>query len=62
MPDLFSASETSITALQNEEDIIVLQAKEIYMVSKRQRDRMIIFTPPHRNLFRLFRSERRAIL
>ena len=32
MIDIFSNSETPITALQNEEDIVVLQPKEIYMV------------------------------
>ena len=30
--DLFSGSETPVTALQNEEEIVVLQPKEIYMV------------------------------
>ena len=32
MLDIFSTNETPITALQNEEDLIVLQPKEIYMV------------------------------
>ena len=32
MIDVFSASETPITALQNEVDLIVLQPKEIYMI------------------------------
>ena len=32
MIDLFSTSETPVTALQNEEDLIVLQPKEIFMV------------------------------
>lgn len=32
MIDIFSTSETPITALLNEEDIVVLRAKEIYMV------------------------------
>lgn len=32
MIDVFGTSETPITALHNEEDIIVLQPKEIYMV------------------------------
>ena len=32
MIDIFSNSETPITALQNEEDIVVLQPKDIYMV------------------------------
>ena len=30
--DLFSSNETPVTALQNEEEIVVLQPKEIYMV------------------------------
>lgn len=30
--DLFSGNETPVTALQNEEEIVVLQPKEIYMV------------------------------
>ena len=30
MIDIFSTSETPITALQNEEDLIVLQPKEIW--------------------------------
>ncbi len=32
MIDIFSTNETPITALRNEEDIIILQPKEIYMV------------------------------
>lgn len=32
MIDIFSTNETPITALRNEEDIIILQTKEIYMV------------------------------
>ncbi|WP_034448958.1 LytTR family DNA-binding domain-containing protein [Butyrivibrio sp. AE2032] len=32
MIDVFSNSETPVTALQNEEDIVVLQPKDIYMV------------------------------
>lgn len=32
MIDIFSMSETPITALRNEEDIIILRPKEIYMV------------------------------
>ena len=32
MIDIFSTNETPITALQNEEDIVVLQPKDIYMV------------------------------
>ena len=32
MIDIFGTSETPVTALQNEEDLIVLRPKEIYMV------------------------------
>ena len=32
MLDIFCTSETPITALQNEEDLVVLQPKDIYMV------------------------------
>ncbi len=32
MMEVFSASDTPITAFQNEEDIVVLQPKDIYMV------------------------------
>jgi DNA-binding LytR/AlgR family response regulator len=41
MLDLFSTNETPITALQNEEDIIVLQPKEIYMVRVEDGDTII---------------------
>ena len=30
--DLFSSNETPVTALQNEEEIVVLKLQEIYMV------------------------------
>ncbi len=33
MIDIFSTNEAPITALQKEEDIIVLKPKEIYMVT-----------------------------
>ena len=39
--DIFSTSETPVTALQNEEDIVVLQPKEIYMVRIEDGDTMI---------------------
>ncbi|MCR4557804.1 MAG: LytTR family transcriptional regulator DNA-binding domain-containing protein [Saccharofermentans sp.] len=39
--DIFSNSETPITALQNEEDIVVLQPKEIYMVIVENGDTVI---------------------
>lgn len=41
MIDIFSNSETPITALQNEEDIVVLQPKEIYMVRVENGDTVI---------------------
>ena len=41
MIDIFSTSETPITALRNEEDIIVLQPKEIYMVRVEGKDTII---------------------
>lgn len=41
MIDVFSNSETPITALQNEEDIVVLQPKEIYMVRVEDGDTVI---------------------
>ncbi|MCR4690646.1 MAG: hypothetical protein K5739_04825 [Lachnospiraceae bacterium] len=41
MIDIFSINEAPITALQNEEDIIVLQTKEIYMVRVENGDTMI---------------------
>lgn len=41
MVDAFSNSETPITALQNEEDIVVLQPKEIYMVRVEDGDTII---------------------
>ena len=39
--DIFSTSETPVTALQNEEDIVVLQPKEIYMVRVENGDTVI---------------------
>ena len=39
--DTFSANESPITALQNEEDIIVLQPKEIYMIRVENGDTII---------------------
>ena len=41
MIDIFSNSETPITALQNEEDIVVLQPKDIYMVKVENGDTVI---------------------
>ena len=41
MIDIFSTSETPITALQNEEDLIVLQPKEIFMVRVEDGDTII---------------------
>ena len=41
MLDIFSTSETPITALQNEENLIVLQPKEIYMVRVEDGDTII---------------------
>lgn len=41
MIDIFSMSETPIVALQNEEDIIILQHKEIYMVRVEDGDTII---------------------
>ena len=41
MIDIFSTSETPITALQNEEDLIILQPKEIYMVRVEAGDTII---------------------
>ena len=41
MIDIFSNSETPITALQNEEDIVVLQPKDIYMVRVESGDTVI---------------------
>ena len=44
MIDIFSNSETPITALQNEEDIVVLQPKDIYMVRVENGDTVIYGT------------------
>ena len=41
MIDIFSNSETPITALQNEEDVVVLQPKDIYMVRVENGDTVI---------------------
>lgn len=41
MIDIFSNSETPVTALQNEEDIVVLQLKDIYMVRVENGDTVI---------------------
>lgn len=41
MIDIFSVSEAPITALQNEEDIVVLQSKEIYMIRVEDGDTVI---------------------
>ena len=41
MIDIFSSSETPVTALMNEEDIIVLQPGEIYMVRVEDGDTII---------------------
>ena len=41
MIDIFSTSETPITALQNEEDLIILQPEEIYMVRVEDGDTII---------------------
>ncbi len=41
MIDIFSTSETPVTALQNEEDIVVLQPKDIYMVRVEDGDTII---------------------
>lgn len=41
MVDIFSTSESPVTAFQNEEDLIVLQPKEIYMVRVENGDTII---------------------
>ena len=41
MIDIFSSSETPVTALMNEEDIIVLQPGDIYMVRVEEGDTII---------------------
>ena len=41
MIDIFSSSETPVTALMNEEDIIVLQPRELYMVRVEDGDTII---------------------
>ena len=39
--DAFGTSDTPITALQNEEDLVILQPKEIYMVRVESGDTVI---------------------
>ena len=39
--DAFGTSDTPITALQNEEDLVILQPKEIYMVRVENGDTVI---------------------
>ena len=41
MIDIFSSSETPVTALMNEEDIIVLQPRESYRVGGEDGDTII---------------------
>lgn len=41
MIEIFGANEAPVTALQNEEDIVVLQPKEIYMVRVEDGDTVI---------------------
>ena len=41
MIDVFSTNESPITALQNEEDIVILQPGEIYMVRVENGDTVI---------------------
>lgn len=55
MIDIFSNSETPITALQNEEDIVVLQPKDIYMVRVENGDTIIYgATQKYRSRKRLY--------
>jgi len=53
MVDLFSSTEQPITALANEEDIVVLNSDEIYMVRVEDKD-TIIYTDRNR-----YRSRKR---
>ena len=53
MADLFSSTEQPITALANEEDIVVLKSDEIYMVRVEDKD-TIIYTDRNR-----YRSRKR---
>ena len=53
MVDLFSSTEQPITALANEEDIVVLKSDEIYMVRVEDKD-TIIYTDRNR-----YRSRKR---
>ena len=41
MIDLFSTNESPVTALQNEEDLVILQPEEIYMVRVENGDTII---------------------
>lgn len=45
--DIFCSNESPITALQNENDIVILQPKEIYMVRVENKD-TIIYGKEHR--------------
>ena len=45
--DIFGSNESPITALQNENDIVILQPKEIYMVRVENKD-TIIYGKEHR--------------
>lgn len=51
--DIFGSNESPITAFQNENDIVILQPKEIYMVRVENRD-TIIYGKEHR-----YRSRKR---
>ena len=51
--DIFGSNESPITALQNENDIVILQPKEIYMVRVENKD-TIIYGKEHR-----YRSRKR---
>ena len=54
MIDIFSINEAPITALQNEEDIIVLQPKEIYMIRVENGDTVIYGEKKYRSRKRLY--------
>lgn len=45
--DIFSSNESPITAFKNENDIVILQPKEIYMVRVENKD-TIIYGKEHR--------------
>ncbi|MGO5305882.1 LytTR family transcriptional regulator DNA-binding domain-containing protein [Agathobacter sp. LCP21S3_B2] len=51
--DIFGSNESPITAFQNENDIVILQPKEIYMVRVENKD-TIIYGKEHR-----YRSRKR---